>query len=850
MKRPLLWYAGAYALGEVLILQGFGAGGLPGIAGGLLAAFFAAAGMAVVFYGKKKSGQSRLLWLALPLFFVLGYFRCSAVYHSSDLEKLEKRLAESGMEQAPAVVSGTVERIELRNISYQSGRKREEFRLWLRGCEIRLTDGTYPADGVLVFGENLEDGVLEGRNVTMEASVSALEEPGNPGQFDSKSYYRSRKISCLAEAGQILEVSGRIDYLKRGMRLLRQAFGRNLEKAAGEETAGLFRAMVLGEKWAAEKETVSLYEDCGIGHLLAISGLHISLVGMGVYRLFRRRRKGAYRTAALAGAAAAFCYYLLSGEGTSAARAFLMLSVYGAGQAMGRQYDMASAAAFSALLLLISSPLLLLQSGFLLSFGAVLGLGLLHPLLRKAELPGFLRPVLPGLSIQLMTLPVQAYFFYQIPVYSLGLNLLVLPLFTVVAASGMAGALLGGWLPGAMSGVLFPAGLLLRLYQYLGEKSLLLPTAVWRTGRPEGWQLAGYACLLLILCSTVKRRAVEKKGVWRGLSLVCLTGLLLCLMPFPDRKLEMTFLDVGQGDCCFVRIPEGITFLIDGGSSDEKQVGPYLLEPFLDCRAVGRVDFALISHGDSDHTNGICQLMELGRIGTLILPAGQGEQQGLAAMEEQAESLGIPVLYLEAGERLRVGEAAFTCLWPEDGTEKTCEGEGDGNGNSMVLWFSWRQFDVLFTGDLEGEGQQRVTEKLAALVKDGKGIEVLKVPHHGSKNSALKEFYEVLRPRTAVISVGNDNRYGHPHKETLECLLNMGTEVFRTDELGAVQIKALNRKLVVTGQKNGKWIFQKDARSGKTVTIGDAFDEVSRVQPIVDKIPWAIGSCQPDFLLK
>ena len=119
----------------------------------------------------------------------------------------------------------------------------------------------------------------------------------------------------------------------------------------------------------------------------------------------------------------------------------------------------------------------------------------------------------------------------------------------------------------------------------------------------------------------MQKRQCKSRGIWQCL-LGCLTllGMFLCLFPVHYSGMELTFLDVGQGDACFIRTSDGITFLIDGGSSDEKQVGEYRLEPFLDCKAVGQVDFAMVSHGDSDHLNGIRELMERERIGTLVLP--------------------------------------------------------------------------------------------------------------------------------------------------------------------------------------------------------------------------------------
>ncbi|MCI8549109.1 MAG: DNA internalization-related competence protein ComEC/Rec2 [Lachnospiraceae bacterium] len=796
MKRPLLWYAGAYALGEVLALQGRGLG-LAVLCG--LTAGTAAAGRKV-----SKSGQSRWIWLVLPFFFILGVIRVRGEGALPAIEGLDRKLEITG--DLETVITGKVTRVERREVE-----GRESDRLYLSGCMIGAEETEhYQVDGVLLLFDELPAGVEEGKHITVNVRLFSMEEAGNPGQFDSRDYYRSQGIYYMAKGKACLEISGRTDYLRKWLRRLRQYFSENLLKVAGENEGGMLCAMVLGEKWAAGADTVSLYTESGIGHLLAISGLHISLVGMGVYRLLRKWLKVPYFLSALGCGGMSFLYYLLSGEGTSAGRAFFMLTVYGLGQAAGRQYDLASSAALSVFVMLLRHPFLLFQSGFLLSFGSVLSLGILYPVFCKAGFPKICRPLFPGISIQLATLPVQACFFYRFPVYSLFLNLIVLPLFTVAAFLGMAGALFGGVFPGIFSVALFPVRKILRLYGYLGEKSLNLPGAVWRIGKPEIWQILIYGCFLLLFYGylvwrkerQVQKRQCKSRGIWQCLlGCLILLGMFLCLFPVHYSGMELTFLDVGQGDACFIRTSDGITFLIDGGSSDEKQVGEYRLEPFLDCKAVGQVDFAMVSHGDSDHLNGIRELMERERIGTLVLPGGRKEDEGIANLEEKAKEAGIPVLFLNQGERLVAGDTVFTCLWPKGSYGE--EGESlDKNEASMVLWLSWRELDVLFTGDVEGKGEQGVTAYLSAIGKTSEmSADILKVPHHGSGGAGLDGFLEAVAPKYGVISCGKNNRYGHPAKETLNRLENVGCEIFRTDLCGAVTVRSDGERMRVYGYK-------------------------------------------------
>ncbi len=802
IKRPLLWVVGAYALGEVLALQSRGlwfivmvltaavcrklwGGGPPGHSAGVVR-------------------RRRIIWLVLPFVFLLGVLRLRQAENSPAVRELDACL--EAEESLTVTLCGRVARVELRTAS---GGK--SFRLLVSDCTVLRDEadeaGELSVGGVLLSLDELPEEVCEGRSITMRVRLSELEEPGNPGQFDGRGYYRGQGISYRAKGMRLLAVSGRTDYLRMGLRHLRQQFSENLSRAAGEKSGGMLCAMVLGEKWEADEGSVSLYTESGMGHLLAISGLHISLAGMGIYRLLKKWLRCPYVLAALGCTAMSFCYYLLTGEGTSAGRAFFMLTVYGIGQVLGRQYDLSSAAALSALFMLIRRPLLLFQSGFLLSYGSVLSLGLLYPLFLRAKLTKFLTPILSGLSIQLVTLPVQAWFFYKFPVYSLCLNLMVLPLFTAAALLGIAGAVLGGWFPGLMSVLVFPARGILWLYECLGEQSLKLPGAIWRTGQPKLPQLLLYGILLLFLCRQMARRAEgrtsacprsRRGGLWCVLAFL---GMFFCLRPVHCRGLKFVFLDVGQGDSCFLRTAEGLTFLIDGGSSDEKNVGEYRLGPFLDAQAEEQVDYALVSHGDSDHINGLGELMERGRIGTLVLPRGRDRSEGLEALKEQAEQAGIPVAFLGRGERLLAGEAAFTCLWPEASDGSGSE-EPEENEASMVLWLSWRELDVLFTGDLEGVGERDVTAYLKGFCDAvGGKVDILKVPHHGSGGTSSAEFLEVTAPKYGIISCGKHNSYGHPADETLGRLAQAGCQVFRTDRSGAVTVTSDGKRMEIYGYK-------------------------------------------------
>lgn len=222
----------------------------------------------------------------------------------------------------------------------------------------------------------------------------------------------------------------------------------------------------------------------------------------------------------------------------------------------------------------------------------------------------------------------------------------------------------------------------------------------------------------------------ERRQITMGVVKILYLGSLLCLCFFPHGKtgeLEVTMLDVGQGDGLFLRGPEGTTYFIDGGSSDTSKVGKYRLEPFLESQGVGTLDYVFVSHGDADHMNGIEELLQGQQLGVeirfLVLPVEEMWDDALTDLFILAKAVGTEVITLSSGMEVVEGELSLACLQPD--IEFTTE---KGNAGSMVLSLSYKEFDMLFTGDVEGTGEEKLIEHV-----QGHQYDVLKVAHHGSK---------------------------------------------------------------------------------------------------------------------
>ena len=628
---------------------------------------------------------------------------------------------------------------------------------------------------------------------------------------------------------------------------------------------------------------------------MAISGLHLSFVGIGMYKVLRRIT-GSYPVGGTFGILFLALYIVMIGLTVSALRALVMFLFRVGADMTGRHYDAPTALSVAAVVVLLWRPLSLYDGGFWLSFGAVLGVlavvpvaqdvSITHPAImqrrsKKTNIQSFPKQnadritlavyvktirgylwkgIFQGLTasmgINLVILPVLLYYFFEFPLYSFILNLFVIPLMSVLLFMGMAGSLLSVcFLP--FSGVCFwICSGILRLYEMSCNLALTLPGARFVAGKPEIWQIAVYYGILIIVLlllykkerlreyiddvddvegaeskkyQTCGRGIVSRKYAERGsgrsiqrrvtrlgrFALVFgMAGIIILTHRWGARgKLTTVVLDVGQGDGIFMRGPEGGTYLVDGGSSDVKKVGQYRIEPFLKSQGVGMVDYVLISHGDSDHMNGVEELIErrdIGvRIGTLVLPVQEVWDEALAGIAEKAEKYGVRVVVMERGQSIKEGNMTITCIQPGNPGTKAENGKSEGqyeeegyepgNAASMVLAVKFKEFDMLLTGDVEGGGEGQLTRQLEEQYRDCTW-EVLKVAHHGSKNSSSEEFLWQVKPAYTFISAGRENRYGHPHQETIKRLTDIGSKIYSTQENGAIIVEVEDGETMKVGK--------------------------------------------------
>lgn len=631
----------------------------------------------------------------------------------------------------------------------------------------------------------------------VSGKVRSFKQARNPGEFDSREYYRILQIKYSLTDVKVLGIGGKEDYLAEGLYNIKLYLESVLDRILPEGDAEVMKAVLLGDRSGLSKEIKEDFKRNGIIHIMAVSGLHISLIGMTLYKLLR---KSGVRIiiAALFSTVIMYMYGVMCGMSTSAFRAIVMFLVNLGADIVGRSYDMLSALSLSGIMILASEPLYIRHSGFLMSFGAVLAIGYVLPALPDFIKDGRLKIISAGLSIMLVTLPVNMSFYYTYPVYSIVLNIFVLPLMSVLMLFGIISLI---------SGALFvPAGIILAYVCHFIIKWFLLlcnvgkklPGNTWYAGHADIWQVVFYLVMLgifvLLGSREVKAYLVLGKNKKHRQKLLSITRyallfagiVILCIRIRP--QLRITALDVGQGDGIVIET-KSASYLIDGGSTSKKDIAKNQLVPFLSYSGIGSLDAVIVTHEDEDHISGIIEMLdEMENAGSisiknLILPDVNNASKGdnYRMLELKAAQRGVMISYIGRGDRIVNDSICIECIGPVKDM-KTDE----PNAYSTVLYIKKDGFKGLFTGDVDGDGQALLRDYIKENKDEFSNITFLKVAHHGSRYTTDEEFLKIINPRISIISCGINNRYRHPHKELIQRLENTGSGIYITAQKGAV----------------------------------------------------------------
>lgn len=668
--------------------------------------------------------------------------------------------------------------------------------------------------------------ILYGRKISCTGSFEAFEGELNPGQFDANAYYKNEGYTGILDAKDIRIVKEEESfspdiYLHR----LNLAISEKYKKILGDKNAGSLSAMVLGDKRGLDEEIKELYQENSISHLLSISGLHISLLGGAVF-LFLRRLKVSFRFPLITSSIILIIYGAFTGFSVSTSRAVVMMSVLFISFVIGKSYDLPSGLALAALILIVMNHRVIYQSGFLLSFFAVIGIFYIMPELlyifkvdiyhKKGIIKGLhllLASIISSISILLATLPIILNNFYEVSLTGIILNIIVIPLMSLVVITGLLGgfvALVSETMGSFLLGITHYILNLYTLFCRLGDRLTFLRLII---GKPDKWQIVLYYLILVIVfyLLALKRRENKLRSLKNNLSKeyntskrIVVTGLMtftsFLIIAYKPREFSINMLDIGQGDCFVVNDGNNDIYISDCGSTTVQNVGKTRLLPFLKSKGWGKVDTIFISHMDKDHVNGVNDLLKCAEItiGRIIISASYKSDKlncaELEELKELAKMRDIKLFYMKKGDEIVGKDISFRCIYPT-GEEDI----KDQNEASIVMRMDYKGLSMLFTGDIAGSTEEKIIDSTG---KDILDCDILKVCHHGSKNSSTDDFLKKVSPKLYLISCGLMNRYGHPHRDALSRMTGEGGRILRTDHMGGTQIKLADGKLIIT--KAGK----------------------------------------------
>jgi competence protein ComEC len=536
----------------------------------------------------------------------------------------------------------------------------------------------------------------------------------------------------------------------------------------------------------------------GTIHLMSVSGLHVGflVIGLTWFFSFLRIPKRLQIIPLVLGVG---FYIIMTGMEPPVLRAGIMMIIYTIGNLFGANTkDQVNRLALAAVVLLFWDPYYLFQIGFQLSFIATLGVVWLYPVLREyfPVRSRLIKPLwdalLVSISAQIMVTPIIIHYFQQVSWCSPLANLLFFLPSEFIILGGLMGEGLALLLPAVARWILIAVDWNLTIIRwvahFLAGQSW---AASWSPDWPWPWIIGYYVALILILELSQLNILTKKRllnAAWITLGILGLVNLIVWtafLQLRQGRYLEFTTIDVGQGDALFIRSPEGVTLLIDGGDEGK---GISKVVPFLRSAGVERVDIAIATHGHRDHIAGLAEVLEEVPARKLYLPANTDtlDFQDFLARIEQAH---IPCQRIYSGKKFRLGTEVTGLFLNVPGME--------GNDGSVVMLLQYGKNKLLLTGDLSEQGETVIARKYSAVLR----ASVLKVGHHGSLYASSLSFVTQVKPQVGIVSVGAGNRYGHPGESTIRRLHSLGVHLYRTDRQGQITVRMYGKKFTVTTYK-------------------------------------------------
>lgn len=566
------------------------------------------------------------------------------------------------------------------------------------------------------------------------------------------------------------------------------------------------RGLITGDDSVLPENDYVALQNSGLAHITSVSGLHVSILSAIVLRFLFFLKNKVARNFLCLGTLIILCG--ICGFAPSALRAAFMIGVTFVGEMIGRKGDSRNAFGIAVLCLLIPSPFLICSVSFLLSFFATLGIILLNPILSKLSftflftsfsyIPSrFMRGIISSITISISCLifvsPITYLFFGTVTPASIIANLLTISVVNIVFFLCIVILALGlipfGSFIAAPFAFITNLGVNYIMFVANRISALTISGLSFNFGNIN---ILWYIVIALVLGASIAvlvltKKHIKKKKLKTASKIICIVSISLFVLTFslrffitdnhkdiPDNVLVVTFLNVGQGNCAIIQYGDELAVVDCGGSLPAGQ----LAADYLRKNKIDDIDYLFISHLHDDHSNGVSILCDKYSVDKIIMPSTEGEAEMLSEVLGAAEKNDIPIIYADDDFTINFGDTIIEVM-----TEHLDPDAEDQNENSVTLLLEYLDFSALFTGDITANAERRIIESYGPF-----SIDVISVPHHGSKYSSSEEFIAFTSPIISVASVSAGNTYGHPDGSVIARLERYG-DVFTTKEHGNVVIK-------------------------------------------------------------
>ncbi len=627
--------------------------------------------------------------------------------------------------------------------------------------------------------------------VSFQASIEKPKAATNPGGFDYKRYLASIGVSGTVYLKDISDMN--IIGVQSGGWLHKLGFKIKksvlniVEYCLNKNQAGLLSGMIIGYKDGLDENAFTAFSKAGLTHIMVASGMNVAFIILPLTYIFKKIRIGNLASC-ITTILVLILFVFITGFSASVVRAVIMGILILLGKIIMRESDIFTSISAAAIILLTLNPYTIFDIGFQLSFCATISLVMFYPKLKilidHKYIPNIVSDTLAAtIAAQIGVVPITLYYFNSFSTISILSNLLVVPLVQIISIIGFIMVFVGIVNINAAVLIGYVNNSFLSFVLFVTEYTSKIPYASLKLPTPSLVLIILY--YLAILYIFKGREFLKSKKEFKYVKYLFIVSIfvLIVVKNIVPKPLEITFLDVGQGDSAFIRTAHGTKILIDGGgraagSKSTFDVGQSVVVPYILDQGTKKLDIVIATHGHSDHTEGLESILQEMRVGMVILPDTNGE--GFEKIIEICREKGIAIVECKKGDIIRLDrDTVFDVLSPLQ-FEQDSLAQQSLNDSSLVLKLIYKNVKVLFTGDSEIPVEQRMLGEGIDLSSD-----ILKVGHHGSYGATSEEFANKVKPNYAIISVGKNN-FGHPSQFVVDRLEERGIILLRTDERGAV----------------------------------------------------------------